>query len=203
MNHDYLDRFSRLESPIHRMGASTKLLGLLGVTIGLLFVPTGHLRFLLVIGMILFLVAMVSRVPLKYLAQRVLLLEPFAVGATLFALVQEDGISRFLWLLARVTLSLFALIIFASTTPFASVLAQLKKWSMPSLLVTVMALMYRYVFLLVDEAERMARARKGRSFSKERMRMWGQITTMIAQLFMRSTERGERVLAAMQSRGWR
>jgi cobalt/nickel transport system permease protein len=203
LRHDFLIRFSRLESPIHKAPVSIKLSCLLALTMGLLMIPFGRGDLFAYIGLILFMVAVKSELPLLYIVRRMLMLEPFVIGATLFALTQENGLIRFVWVLTRVTLSLFALVLFASTTPFSAVLLQLRTWKVPTLLTTVMALMYRYGFLLADEAEKMSRARKGRAFSKKRRRIWGQITTVIAQLFLRSSERGERVLSAMQARGLR
>jgi cobalt/nickel transport system permease protein len=79
----------------------------------------------------------------------------------------------------------------------------LRRLRLPKLLVTTLALMYRYLFLLTDEAQRMQRARAARTFRVDRARSWRAAATMVAQLFVRSTERAERIYAAMLARGWR
>ncbi|HTY59023.1 MAG TPA: energy-coupling factor transporter transmembrane component T, partial [Bacteroidota bacterium] len=72
----------------------------------------------------------------------------------------------------------------------------------PALLVTILALMYRYVFLLIDQAERMTRARASRTFMVRRTGRWKLAAGIVSQLFVRSTERAERIYAAMTARGW-
>ena len=82
-------------------------------------------------------------------------------------------------------------------------LEALRKVRVPSLLITVLALMYRYLFVLADEAERLRRARRSRTFVGPRRWEWQSLSTVMAQLFIRSLERAERVYAAMCSRGWK
>jgi cobalt/nickel transport system permease protein len=69
--------------------------------------------------------------------------------------------------------------------------------------VTTLALLYRYLFVLVDEAERMHRARLARTFDRRRVSVWRMLGTVVGQLFVRSSERAERIYAAMCARGWR
>jgi cobalt/nickel transport system permease protein len=63
--------------------------------------------------------------------------------------------------------------------------------------------MYRYLSVLVDEAERMQRARASRTFTRRRSHLWQSLGTVLGQLFVRSTERAERIYAAMCARGWK
>jgi cobalt/nickel transport system permease protein len=95
------------------------------------------------------------------------------------------------------------MILLTSVTPFAELLRTLRTLGMPALLITVLALMYRYLFVLVDEAERMQRARRSRTFLVRRAQAWQSLATLAGQLFVRSTERAERIYAAMCARGWR
>jgi cobalt/nickel transport system permease protein len=69
-------------------------------------------------------------------------------------------------------------------------------------LVEVIALMYRYIFVLIDEAERMQRARVSRTFVKQKTLFWKNQGSIIGQLFVRSYERGERIYSAMRARGF-
>ena len=71
------------------------------------------------------------------------------------------------------------------------------------LLITVLALMYRYVFVVIDEVERLQRARASRTFLPGRAVAWRGGAGVVGQLFVRSSERAERVYAAMCARGWR
>jgi cobalt/nickel transport system permease protein len=79
----------------------------------------------------------------------------------------------------------------------------MKRLGVPRLLVTILALLYRYLFVLIDEAERLNRARASRTFSSNRRKKWHMLASLIGQLFVRSTERAERIYAAMTARGWK
>ena len=109
----------------------------------------------------------------------------------------------FLFLVAKCTLCLFAMVLLSNTTPFSEILRVLKAARMPSLLVTTLSLMYRYLFVLVDEAQRMKRARMSRTFTARRSRSWRSMSTVVSELFLRASERAERIYAAMSARGWR
>jgi cobalt/nickel transport system permease protein len=129
-------------------------------------------------------------------------LEPFVLGVALLALFRPGGWGLFLLLIARCTLCLLVMVLLSGTTPLSDLLRVLKTARMPALLVTTLALMYRYVFVLVDEAQRMQRARASRTFSSRRTRTWRTLSTVVSQLFIRSSERAERIYAAMCARGW-
>jgi cobalt/nickel transport system permease protein len=203
MHHDFLDRWARLTSPIHRSPAAAKLAGALLVVVTSVGSPITRWWVFAGLGVLLTCVAVVSRIPAGFLLRRLLLLEPLAVGVALLALFQPNGVQLTLSIVVKSTLCLATMILLTNTTPFAELLQVLRRLHVPALLVTVLALMYRYLFVLIDEAERMQRARRSRSFSEGRARTWSSLGSVIGQLFVRSTERAERIYAAMCARGWR
>jgi cobalt/nickel transport system permease protein len=203
MHHDYLDRFSRLESPVHRTPAGVKLACAFLLLVATILVPMSHGELFGPIALVLVVIAAASRVPLVFLAKRLLMLEPFVLGVALLSLLQPGGLAIFSRLVARGTLCLATVILLASTTPFSEILRVLRTLRVPSILVTTLALMYRYVFVLVDEAERMGRARASRTFRRDRFGAWRTAAGVIGQLFVRSTTRAERIYAAMCARGWK
>ncbi len=62
--------------------------------------------------------------------------------------------------------------------------------------------MYRYLFVIADQAMRMQMARDGRNFGATRKNIFKTMGNMIGTLFIRSYERAERIYAAMLSRGY-
>lgn len=98
---------------------------------------------------------------------------------------------------------LITIIVVSNTTPFSQILQVLKRVRVPGLLITTIALMHRYLFVLADEAERMRRARASRTFVRQRGVRWQTLATVIAQLFVRASERAERIYDAMCARGWK
>lgn len=203
MRHDFLDRFSRLSSPVHRCPSGWKLLlafALLVATVAVHFTET---EFFVLEGVLLVAVTAISRIPPSFIAKRLLTLEPFVFAIAVLSFFQPEGFAVFLSVIVKSTLCLLVVILLSNTTPFPDILRVARRFRVPSVLVTVLALMYRYVFLLIDEAERMHRARMSRTFNANRLSIWKIIATVIGQLFVRSTERAERIYSAMLARGWK
>jgi cobalt/nickel transport system permease protein len=79
----------------------------------------------------------------------------------------------------------------------------LRRAHVPAVMVTILALMYRYIFVLIDEMERLNRARQSRTFANRKRFTWYSLSLIIGQLFVRSAQRAERVFGAMSARGWK
>ena len=203
MRHDFLDRWSRLDSPVHRLPAAIKLPAALAVVIFVVALPRGSWGAFLGVAIALAAVAAASRVPVRFILWRLVTLEPLALGVAGLALFQPDGGRIFATLLAKTTLCLLTMVLLSNTTPFSALLAVMRRARVPGLLVSTLALMYRYLFVLTDEAQRMRRARLSRTFRPGRWWTWRILATVVGQLFVRSTERAERIYAAMAARGWR
>lgn len=203
MRHDFLDRYSRLKSPVHRLHTAVKLLATFCIVVGTVAVPFSSIWFFVVTAALLLVVAAISTVPWTFVLKRLLLLEPLALGIAFLALFQPNGTTIFLSIVAKSTVCLFTVILLSNTTPFEDLLRSLSRIGVPRILITILALMYRYLFVLIDEGERLARARMSRTFTTNRVRRWQALASLIGQLFVRSTERAERIYAAMTARGWK
>lgn len=203
MRPDFIDRYSRLASPLHHLPAGFKTAATLALIVAVAAAPRGWIPLFAVAAGLLLILAAVSRIPASFLLRRLLLVEPFVIGVALLSLFQPAGWRLFLILVARSTICLFALILFSNTTPFSEVLAVLRRVHVPGIFVTLLALMYRYIFVLLDESARLQRARASRSFGPRGTRRWRGVAQMAGQLFVRSTERAERIYEAMCARGWR
>lgn len=202
MRHNYIDRYARLDSPVHRLPAAFKLIAALALVLWTVATPPSETWYFA--GCALFLVALVfaARLPVGFVALRLLALEPLVIGVAILALLQPGGLPVMLRILLKSNLCLLTVLLLSNTTPFAEILRVLRRIRVPSLLVTILALMYRYVFLLIDQGERMARARESRTFTVRRAGRWKLAAGVVSQLFVRSTERAERIYAAMTARGW-
>lgn len=140
---------------------------------------------------------------------------PFTVpGSTILTLpvlgwtVSSVGVVRFFSILVRMWMAVQAAILLTATTRFPDLLWALGALRVPLTLVGIIGFMYRYLFVLADEALRMLRARAARSARLGRgrrpsVRWQGKIAgSMIGSLFLRAIERSERVYAAMRARGY-
>ncbi|MBI2438547.1 MAG: hypothetical protein HYV36_07035, partial [Lentisphaerae bacterium] len=114
MHHDFIDRYSRLNSAVHRCPAGFKLAGALVLLLAVILFPrpdkTGLGGFAAIAFVLLGLAAL-SRIPPRFLATRLLMLEPFALGIALLSLFQPRGGQTFLLLLLRSTLCLFTVLL--------------------------------------------------------------------------------------------
>ncbi len=202
MRADFLDRYSRLDSRIHRLPTGAKLLTALALIVLMVSLPPSRAVVLAVVAALLLGVAALSRIPWRFLVRRMLWLEPFVLGIAVLSLFQPGGWRVFLLLAAKCTLCLFAMLLLSNTTPLSDLLWVLRRLRVPALLITTLALMYRYLFVLVDETQRMRRARLSRTFTARHGSTWRISSTVISQLFIRASERAERIYAAMCARGW-
>ncbi len=122
--------------------------------------------------------------------------------------ITQPGLERFLTILVRTWLGVQVGIWLSVTTRFPDLLWALTALRIPRVLVAIIGFMYRYLFLMVDQAMRMRQARAARSArvpgGKRPAVVWqGQVAgRMVGSLFLRSVERSERVYDAMASRGY-
>ena len=202
MRQDFLERYSRLESPVHRLPAGLKLISALLLVLLVVLTPQSTFWLFTAVAIGLLVAALVARIPFSYLGKRLLLVEPFVLGMAALTLLQPGGRIVFVGIIVKSTLCLLTMVLLASTTPFSDLLQVLRRARLPALLVTTLALLYRYLFVLMDETERMNRARRSRTFTRQRWQVWKILASVIGQLFVRTTERAERIYAAMCARGW-
>ncbi len=195
-----LDPHSRLTSPLHRAPASWKLIVAVAMIVATVGTPSG-IQYALT-AVVLIVAAWVSRVPPAFLIKRTLLLEPFVIGVALLSLFSPGGLETFLTILAKSTLCLFTMLLLSNTTPFGDLVSVLRRVGIPAVLISTLTLMYRYLFVLIDEAERMRTARQSRTFTATRSRTWVSLSSIVGNLFVRSMTRAERVYQAMIARGW-
>ena len=118
-------------------------------------------------------------------------------------LFQPDGAQQFAFVLLKTNLCLLTTLEFSNTTPPTEMLRVLQRLHTPRLFLTTLALMHRYLFVLAEESSRMQRARASRTFTPGRHGQWRSLASVIGQLFVRASERAERIYYAMCARGWK
>ena len=188
---------------VHRLPAAIKLWIALAVIVGTVIVPWQWRAWFIAVAALLLLVALSSRIAIGFLLRRLLLLSPFVLGVVLVNALQASVSGNWPALVAKSAICLFTVVLLANTTPFGKVLGALRRARVPALLITTIALMHRYLFVLLDESERMRRARASRTFEHQRRMRWHVLGTVVGQLFVRASERAERIYAAMCARGWK
>lgn len=221
------DRYRPGDSAIHGLDPRVKVVVVVLFIFSNLLLPDGAWLAFAASWALLLAAARLARLGAGLLLRRSLLALPFVLAAVtvlftqpgepLWSLplfgrvitVSDAGLERFLSILARSWLSVQAAILLTATTPFPDLLHALRHLRAPAVLVAIIGFMYRYLFVLADEAGRLLRARAARSARPAGGGGGGKIWwrarvagSMVGQLFLRSYERSERVYEAMLARGY-
>jgi cobalt/nickel transport system permease protein len=199
-----------VDSPVHRAPASLKLLATLVLVTGVALVPTAHAGWTVAALALVAGVVRAARVPPSLFLSGLALAQPFVLGVAVLALFQGRGLTVFAALALKSTACVAAVQALACTTRFDDLLDVLRRARLPGALITTLALLHRYSFVLVDESMRMRRARIARTWQRRswtgpwsrRARAWTALSSVIGVSFVRSVTRAERIAAAMRARGW-
>lgn len=228
VNLAFLDPYHPINSPVHRLDARVKLVVTLAFIFMLNVTPIrawpAYGLYLAVIGATIAL----ARVRLGAVLRRSLLALPFVLMAALsvpfiregqpvitlpvlsWRLILTDvGLLRMATILARSWLSVLAVITLALTAHLTELVRAMRGVGVPLVLTSILLLMYRYLYVLVDEAMRLMRARDARTVEpapghKGPSLLWRARVTgdIIGTLFLRTYERSERIYQAMLARGF-
>jgi cobalt/nickel transport system permease protein len=125
---------------------------------------------------------------------------PFALCFAAASALAGDA-ERAVWLAIRAFLSSFAALLLVATTPMPDLIAGLQWLHAPRFLLEVMQFLYRYLIVLMEEANAMRLAGSSRAGSLGTLR-FRQAAAAAGVLFARAYARAEAVHRAMLSRGF-
>ncbi len=226
MHAHFLDPFKPRLSPVHQLDARLKVPLVIVFILATSLVPIGAWPFYLLLIAVLLSSEILSDLGVLFFLKRAVLALPFVLAAlpVLFTQVgtvwislpfglaiTAQGVERFISVALKAWISIQAAILLASTTPFPDILLALRAMRLPKVLVSIIGLMWRYLFVIVDETIRMMNARSSRSgaSSDPSHRQGGSVVWrakvtggMAGNLFIRSIERSDRIYHAMLSRGY-
>lgn len=228
MHAAHIDRYEARDSLLHRLDPRVKVVVTLLFILSNVLLPDGAWPAYLAAWFFLLLAVSLARLSPLFVLRRSLLALPFVLAAvsvlftvpgetrlswqigTLSLTVSDQSLIRFGSILVRSWLSVQMAILLTATTQFPDLMHALRHLKVPALLVAIIAFMYRYLSVLVDEARRLLRAREARSAQGPQgtagrsLRWRAQVAGgMVGQLFLRSMERSDRVYGAMVARGYR
>ena len=104
-------------------------------------------------------------------------------------------------ILLRFVLAVGAGLILVATTGFNSVCMALEKLGVPQVFVMQLMFLYRYIFVLIDQAARMVQAHSLRSFSGGHVKA-RVFVSLLGQLLIRTLDRAQHIHRAMYCRGF-
>jgi cobalt/nickel transport system permease protein len=160
----------------------------------------------IIAGMAVLALIQMARIPWRYVAARLAIVAPLLVLLGL-SIPLSHGFRQGGWLMLTVVLkgclSFCLLVWLTNTTPFDQLLKAMRQLGVPKLFIATLSFMYRYVFVLFDELNRMRRARQARTFVGRRIPDPRASAQLLGMVLLRALDRAERVHAAMLARGWR
>ncbi len=208
-------------SLLEKLDPRTKIVSFLSIILCMILTPITRTRDFGLYFLLILAIGFCSKITPGQILKKVCILIPFILFIAMFVpflkegnvcLLLEighwkfdityEGVWTFLNIIVKSTLSIFLLVIATSTTAFPDFLKGLDMLRVPRLLVMLMSFMYRYIFVLIDEARRLMRARSLRYFGSRYMEQFRAMGYMIGVLFIRTFERAERIYGAMIIRGF-
>ncbi|MDL1910304.1 cobalt ECF transporter T component CbiQ [Chloroflexi bacterium CFX6] len=227
MHSDAFDRYHHTESFVHRLDPRVKVVVTIAYILSNALLPDGAWMAFGFSWLFLLVANVLSNLGITFTLKRSFIALPFALVAitVLFSIpgnplstfrflfwdltITDAGLLRFESILIRSWLSVQMAILLVATARFPDIVHALEHLRVPSILTTIIAFLYRYLFVLVDEVFRLLRAREARSAAASGVRAGGSVAwrarvagNMAGQLFLRSYERSDRVYNAMLARGY-
>ncbi len=202
-------------SPVHRLPAEVKLAGALAFVLVVAVTPRHALAVFAVDGLVIAGIAGLARLPIGFVVRRLAVVAPFLVAAALTTVVaggpqvavgplslSEPGLWAAAAIAAKTLIGALTSIVVAGTTPVPDLLAGLGRLGLPRQLVALAGFTLRYLDLVADGLARRRTAMAARCYRPRHLTQAGPLAASLGTTFVQTYERGERVHAAMLSRGY-
>lgn len=212
MNHNFIDRYSNLDSAIHKLDAGAKLVAAITALLIVVSESSNHAIHFVYYYTVILIILFISRLPFIFYIKRLATVSPVLLLAAAFLPLSHYLASAeppdskvyvsamIIFMKAFASLSLMVLLV--TTTGFYSLLDGMRKLGLPATSGMLATLMYRYFFLIHDEFLRTNMARNSRSTGKLRLNPIKVYSNQMAMIFLRSYDRSQRLYHAMASRGF-
>jgi cobalt/nickel transport system permease protein len=200
LHHVVVERWSRRTSWLHARDARAKLLFALCLILAIATTPA--VRYVTAAGYAALLVMTTAsaRLPVHSIAGRAAFVLPFSAAFALANWIAGD-IERSVGLVWKSYLSAFAVLLMVSTTPLVQILRALEWFRVPGLVILIAQFLYRYLFVISEQAQHMRLAARSRAGEGRRTTFRGAAAAL-SVLFVRSYDRADGIQRAMIARGF-
>lgn len=210
-----MDTLATGDSSLHRLDPRAKLITTLVFIVTV--VSFGKYELSALIPFFIFPVTLITAgdLPLTFLLRKVMIVAPFAIFIGIFnplldreilfqlgSIHISGGWVSYLSILMRFVLTVTAALTLIALTGFNTVCMALEKLGTPRPFVVQLLFLYRYIFVLTDEAARLVRARSLRVFGESKGMGFKPFVSMVGHLLLRTLDRAQRVHLAMRCRGF-
>ncbi len=227
MHADVFDRYHHSHGPLHQLDARVKVILALLFILSNALLPDGAWPAFGLAWLSLLVVNAISTLGVDFTFKRSFIALPFMLAAvsaifspmgqplanwqvgSIHLIPTDVGLIKFATILLRSWLSVQAGILLVAVTAFPDIIHAFEHLRVPTVLTTITAFLYRYLFILTDEVIRILRGRLSRSAALVGQKSGGSLLwrakvagNMAGQLFLRSYERSDRIYQAMLARGY-
>lgn len=208
MHHVVLERWSRGSSALHASDPRAKILAALCFLVMVATTPIGTTTPAAAgYGLLLAAAILAARLPLGSVLLRACVVLPFAAAFALMSLLAGEA-PRAAALVQKSYLSAVVALLVVGTTPFPTLMRGFESLGVPRFLILVVQFLYRYLFVISEQAQHMRHAALSRGLStrwswRRRRELPRAAAGALAVLFARSYSRAEGIHRAMLARGFR
>jgi cobalt/nickel transport system permease protein len=203
LHHALLDQWSRQTSPLHARDPRAKII-VLGLFSILLATTRPDAWFTLgVDAAVICAGILIAGLSAPAILLRALAILPFSLTFGVISWAAGDRL-RAVGLVEKSYLSTLAVLVAVATTPLPVLLKGLEALGAPRLLVLITHFLYRYLFVVSEQAQHLslaAQSRQGNPRSHRRLR-FRAATGALAALFIRAYSRAEGIHRTMLARGF-
>ncbi|MEI6970139.1 MAG: cobalt ECF transporter T component CbiQ [bacterium] len=209
-----MDDLARLDSPVHRLDARTKVLTTVAFIVAVMSFPRYEVSALMPFFLFPLVLMNIAGIPSGLILRKLMLAAPFALVVGVFNPLLErqivmtagvfdisGGWLSFASIILRFILTVSAALVLVACTGIHRLGAGLIRLGMPRVFAVQIQLLHRYLFVMTDDAVRMVRAFEMRSVGPSTPR-FGVYASMTGHLLLRSLERAQGIYEAMVSRGY-
>ena len=202
MHHVLLDRWSQSASPLHARDPRAKIVVLVVFLVALAITPAPDYLAIGIQASLLITGILIAGLPFFGILARAMVVLPFSLTFGLMSwLAGEPG--RAAALIEKSYLSTLAVLLVVGTTPLPRLLAGMEALGVPRTLVLVAQFLYRYLFVISEQAQHMRVAAACRQGSGQNRRpRFRAAAGALAVLFARSYQRAEGIHRAMLARAF-
>jgi len=209
-----LEELARRDSPIHRLDPRAKLVTTLAFVVTVVSFNVYEIAALLPLLLYPVVLATLGNLPATYLLRKMIIVSPFAILVGVFnplldhsahvisgSVTISGGWISFVSILLRFALTVTAALILVASTGIHSLALALQRLGAPSVFVMQLLFLYRYLFVLTQEALRTFRAITLRSIDRKTMSM-KTYAHFLGSLLLSTLDRAQRIHVAMRCRGY-
>ncbi len=213
-NIGYLDSLSYSDTFVHRIDPRIKLIVAGVFIITIVSFPKYEITGLMPYFVYPVFLVTIGDIPFKAVGKKLLFVSPFVIFIGIFNPIIDreiiihvygfdisGGWISLLSILMKFALTVSMALLLVATTSFVGICEALNRLKLPEIFTVQLLFLYRYLFVLLEEALRMVRARDARSFRKKGFGARTYVN-MITVLLIRTLQRAERIYGAMVSRGF-